>query len=66
MTTPEVPLADRIFVSAQEAAAMLAITTWSVYRLCDDGQLESRYFGRRRLIVRESVQRFADSLPETA
>lgn len=66
MTAPDVPLEDRIFVSAKEAAQMLAITPWSVYALLDSGELEGRYFGRRRLVVRESVQKFAASLPGTA
>ncbi|WP_370291536.1 helix-turn-helix domain-containing protein [Nocardioides sp.] len=64
--TADVPFEDRIFISAAEAAAVLNITTWSIYRLLDSGEIESRYFGRRRLVVRESVQRFAASLPDTA
>jgi excisionase family DNA binding protein len=52
-----------IFVSAKEAARLLNLTTWSVYKLLNEGQIESKYHGKRRLVVLESVQEYAKSLP---
>lgn len=54
---------EPIFVSVKAAAVMLSLTTWSVYKLCDDGELASQYHGRRRLVRLESVKAYADSLP---
>lgn len=54
-----------IFISAKKAAEMLAITPWSIYKLCDEGQLVSQYHGKRRLIRLSSVQEYADNLPMT-
>jgi excisionase family DNA binding protein len=52
-----------IFVSVKQAAQMLNLTTWSVYKLLDDQAIESRYHGRRRLVSVESVHAYAESLP---
>lgn len=54
-----------IFVSVKQAAVLLGLTTWSVYKLCDDGKVESRYHGKRRLVVLASVQEYAAGLPDT-
>lgn len=53
-----------IFVSVKEAARLLNITPWSVYKLCDDQKLRSQYHGKRRLVRRDSIDEYADSLPE--
>jgi hypothetical protein len=54
---------DPIFVSALDAGRMLGITRAEVYALCDAQQIESRYHGKRRLVVLASLRQFADSLP---
>lgn len=57
---------EPIFISAKQAAAMLNLTPWSVYKLLEDGHIESVYHGRRRLVRLTSVREYADSLPSTA
>jgi excisionase family DNA binding protein len=52
-----------IFVSVKQAAQMLNLTTWSVYKLLDEQAIESRYHGRRRLVSVESVRAYAEALP---
>lgn len=54
---------DPIFVSVKEAAKALSITPWSVYQKCDAGLIESRYFGKRRLVSVDSLRAYANSLP---
>ncbi|WP_459982639.1 hypothetical protein [Nocardioides sp. AN3] len=56
---------EPIFISAKETARLLGITQWSVYKILDNLEIESRYYGKRRLVVLESVRRFAASLPTT-
>lgn len=57
------PPDDPIFVSAKQASTMLGLSRNQTYMLLDDGQIESQYFGKRRLVRRASVLAFADSLP---
>lgn len=52
-----------IFVSVKKAAQMLSITTWSVYKLLDEGAIDSRYHGKRRLVSVESLRWYAANLP---
>lgn len=52
----------RIFVSAKEAAEMLALSTWEIYQLCGSGTLESGKHGKRRLVLLESVRKHADAI----
>jgi hypothetical protein len=52
-----------IFVSVKDAARILAISDWSMYALLDEGLVESRYFGRRRLVVLPSLRAYAETLP---
>lgn len=56
---------EPIFVSVKQAAKVLNITPWSVYRLLDDQAIESAYHGKRRLVRVESLKSYADSLPRT-
>lgn len=56
--------ADPIFVSVKEAARLLNLTTWTVYKLLDDRAIDSRYQGRRRLVRLESLHAYAEALPE--
>lgn len=60
---PQIP-ADPIFISVKEAARLLNLTTWTVYKLLDEKAIDSRYSGKRRLVVLESLRTFADTLPE--
>lgn len=56
---------EPIFVSVKQAAQMLGISPWSCYQLLDRGQIESRYYGRRRLVAVTSLRHYADRLPDT-
>lgn len=52
-----------IFVSLKQAGQMLGISTWSARKLCEDGLVESRYHGTRRLVSVASLAAFAETLP---
>jgi excisionase family DNA binding protein len=54
-----------IFVSVKQAANMLAISPWSTYQLLESGEIESRYKGRRRLVLVSSLEEYARNLPTT-
>lgn len=56
---------DPIFVSVKEAGRLLGLSTWSVRELLDEGVIESRYAGKRRLVVVSSLHEYADNLPTT-
>ena len=56
---------EPIFISVKEAAKALGLSPWSTYQLCDEGKLDSRYQGRRRLVLVKSVRDYAASLPST-
>ena len=49
----------------REAAELLRLTTWSVYKLCDDGSLEAVYQGRRRYVTADGLAAYVASLPNT-
>lgn len=57
---------DPIFVSVKDAAAALGLSTWQTYQLLDAQKIESRYQGRRRLVVVESLREYARNLPTEA
>lgn len=57
---------DPIYVSVKEAARILGLSTWSVYQKLDKQIIESRYDGRKRLVVVASLREYAASLPEVA
>lgn len=57
---------DPIFVSVQEAAQMLALSPWSVYKLLDGQSIASQYAGRKRLVVLASLRDYAAALPTSA
>jgi excisionase family DNA binding protein len=61
--TPRTGPIDTIFVSVKQAAEALGLSTWQVYELLNQGEIECRYFGTRRLVVVESLKRFAAGLP---
>lgn len=52
-----------IFVSVKQAAQALGISPWTCYQLLDAGEIESRYQGRRRLVVVQSLHDYASGLP---
>lgn len=52
-----------IFVSVKDAARILGISPWSCYQLLDAQHVESRYHGRRRLVLLTSLRRYAENLP---
>jgi excisionase family DNA binding protein len=57
--------ADPIFISVKEAARLLNLTPWYVYKLLDERAMESQYAGKRRLVRLESLHAYADALPES-
>jgi excisionase family DNA binding protein len=57
---------DPIYVSVKEAARILGLSTWSLYKKLDDQAIESRYDGRKRLVVVASLREYAAALPATA
>lgn len=60
------PEQDPIFVSVKEAARMLGLSTWSMYQKLDQQVIASRYDGRKRLVVVESLREYAAGLPDVA
>lgn len=57
---------DPIYVSVKEAARLLGLSTWNIYQKLDAQVIESRYDGRKRLVVMESLREYAAKLPATA
>ena len=55
-----------IFVSVKEAARILGLGTWSVYKLLDSQAITSQYQGTKRLVRFDSLREYADSLPTEA
>jgi excisionase family DNA binding protein len=54
---------DPIFVSTKETARILGLSRNHVYEMLDQGLIESRYIGRRRLVVMASLREFIAGLP---
>ena len=57
---------DPISISVKDAAAALGVSPITIYRLCDQQVIESRYQGRKRLVFVESLREYAANLPVTA
>lgn len=55
--------ADVIFVSPARAAELLGLSRNHVYELLDSQRIESRYHGRKRMVLLSSVRSFAEDLP---
>lgn len=55
---------DPIFVSVKEAARVLSISPWVCYQLLDQKKIQSRYQGRRRLVVVDSLREYAKGLKD--
>lgn len=60
------PDLDPIYVSVKEAARMLGLSTWAIYQKLDQQVIESRYDGRKRLVLLASLREYAAALPTTA
>lgn len=56
---------DPIFVSVAEAARILGVSNWLMYRRLDEQAIESRYEGRKRLVNYASLKAYAAALPST-
>lgn len=56
-----------IYVTAKDAATILGGGTspWTIHRLCRLGAIESRFQGKRRMVVLASLREYAESLPAT-
>lgn len=51
---------EKLAFSAKEAADLLGVSEWTVYRLVDSGDLAKvPYMGRRIVIARLELERFA-------
>lgn len=50
------------FMTVQAAADELKVSTWSIYRLLWDGQVQSVKVGRCRRIVRQSFEDYVSGL----
>lgn len=57
---------DPIFVSVGEAARILGVSNWLMYRRLDEQAIESRYEGRKRLVSYASLKAYAAGLPDVA
>lgn len=53
-----------LFVSINDAAKALNLGRTSIYALINEGKLEARKVGRRRLITTASIRRLADQQTE--
>lgn len=53
-----------LFVSINDAAKALNLGRTSIYALINEGKLEARKVGRRRLITTASIRRLADQQDE--
>lgn len=60
---PPTTQADAVFVSTKETARLLGVSRQHVYDLLDEQAIESRYIGRRRLVLTESLRAFIAGLP---
>lgn len=62
-TTP--PEQEPLLISVKEMGRMLGVSRNQAYLLLDRGAIESRYIGRRRLVLLASVYEFVERLPRT-
>lgn len=57
---------EPIFISVAEAADALAVSRWQMYQLLNEQRIESRYQGRKRLVLVDSLRTYANNLPADA
>lgn len=55
---------DEVLLTVPEAAKLLRISRWGVYRLIHSRQLTTIKIGARRLIPREAVTKLIDRLSQ--
>lgn len=55
------PLDSRLLVSVDDAAAMAGLSVWTVRRMLADGRLDEVRQGRRRWVVRRSLDRLGEA-----
>lgn len=60
---PDTTHSDPWTISVKDAAAKTGLTKWGVYRLADQGLIETVYSGSRRLVIYSSLRAYIDSLP---
>lgn len=60
---PPADQVDAVFVSTKETARLLGVSRQHVYDLLDERAIESRYIGRRRLVMMASLRAFIAGLP---
>lgn len=53
---------EPILISVKEAARLLNLTAWSVYQMCDSGELASGKKGKRRMVSMAAVKEYADQI----
>ncbi len=56
----EANMVNQLTVSVVDAGRMVGLSRSRIYELLQDGTLESRKIGRRRLIVVRSLERLVD------
>jgi hypothetical protein len=54
---------EPLLISVAEMRSMLGISKNYAYTILDQGLIESRYIGRRRLVVLESLRAYVAALP---
>jgi len=54
---------EAVFVSTKEAARLLGLSRNHVYELLNQDAIESRYIGKRRLVMVSSLHDFIAALP---
>lgn len=53
---------DSLFISVSAAARMLGVKPWSVYQLCESGELASARIGEQIVIRPTDVRLYANRL----
>lgn len=62
-TRDDDPPVEKVFVSTKEAAHLLGVSRNHIYELLNQQAIESRYLGKRRLVMMTSLRKFMDDLP---
>jgi excisionase family DNA binding protein len=57
------PGREPLTVTVQDAARETGLSTQTIYDLANKGEIETRYFGRKRLVVYASLRAYVESLP---
>ena len=57
------PGRDPITVTVKDAARETGLSTQTIYDLANKGLIETRYFGRKRLVKYASLRAYVDALP---